>query len=173
MNYWYVARANELFIDTDNASKSLKYARARLQGAIECGKLDVAYVMSRPSRSKDHIHTIITVHNSMHPTEKYAWEIVLHGDIYRGCCNFLRWINGVEAADILISPWDNFIGPNIGSGHFSTISRNHDDSCDCTTKHTRAVMETCPAAKRLRGENRTRGFFGKPSKNPCTIWPEP
>ncbi len=128
---------------------------------------------SCPSRSKDHIHTIITVHNSMHPTEKYAWEIVLHGDIYRGCCNFLRWINGVEAADILISPWDNFIGPNIGSGHFSTISRNHDDSCDCTTKHTRAVMETCPAAKRLRGENRTRGFFGKPSKNPCTIWPEP
>src|SRR6266436_1718367 len=108
MNYWYCARPNELFIDCDNASRSMKHARARLQGAIECGKLNVAYVMQRPSRSKDHVHTIITLTTPQHDAMKFVWEIILHGDIYRGCCNLMRSFTGVPAPDILISPFDHF-----------------------------------------------------------------
>lgn len=172
MNYWYVARANELFIDTDNASKSTKHARARLQGAIECGKLNVVYVMSRPSKSKNHVHTIITLKEPIAIWgERYVWEIILHGDIYRGCCNLMRYFYDVSSPDILISPWPYFYIKE--QKEDSPAARYPDDKCNCTSKHTRAVMETCPAAIRLRGENRTRGFFGKPSKNPCTIWPEP
>lgn len=174
MNYWYVARANELFIDTDNASRSIKHSRARLQGAIECGKLDVAYVMSRPSKSKDHIHTIITLRESMNPILRSVWEIILHGDIYRGCCGIMRVSCGSflerNNCDILISPFELFeCQPKYFSGDWK---RYHDDFCECSTKHNAETMKTCPAAIRLRGENRTRGFFGKPSKNPCTIWPE-
>lgn len=175
MNYWYVARANELFIDTDNVSKSIRHTRARLAGAIECGNLDVAYVMSRPSKRKDHLHTIVTLREDMgEPLERYIWEIILHGDIYRGCCNLMRYINGVKSPDILISEWTYFaIQPHDNDPKHE---RHADDSCECTSKHNAATMATCPAAIRLRGENRTRGFFGRPSKDTSkldALWPMP
>lgn len=168
MNYWYVARANELFIDTDNVSRSIKHTKARLQGAIECGKLDIAYVMTRTSKSKNHIHTIITLNRSICYVERYAWEIILHGDIYRSACNLMRSLNNVSAPDVLISPFANFIILD----PVREIIRMSDDKCDCDMKHDAWGMMQCPAAHRLRGKNRTIGFFGKPSKNPCTIWPE-
>src|SRR5208282_2447269 len=84
MNYWYVARPNELFIDTDKMSRSLAHTKARLQGAIECGKLDVAYVMQRPSTRPDHCHTIIVLNKYVDMIERAIWEIILHGDLYRG-----------------------------------------------------------------------------------------
>lgn len=177
MNYWFVARANELFIDTDNVSKSIRHTRARLQGAIECGKLDVAYVMSRPSKRKDHLHTIVTIKDELSPTERYVWEIILHGDIYRGCCNIMRYLHGVPGADVLISPYPCFV--YVQKKHSDKIkgqSRKHDDSCDCIPRHNAATMATCPAAIRLRGENKTRGFFGKPSKDTSkldALWPMP
>src|SRR5271154_4124951 len=109
MNYWYVARPNELFIDTDKMSRSLAHTKARLQGAIECGKLYVAYVMQRPSTRPDHCHTIITLKNSnLTSPERFAWEIILHGDIYRAACNIMRYENGVGFPDVLISPHDSF-----------------------------------------------------------------
>jgi hypothetical protein len=165
MNYWYVARPNELFLDIDNAPRSLKHARARLQGAIECGKLNVLNVAVLPSRSENHIHAIITLEESLIDYERYAWEVILHGDIYRACCNIMRTHNDIPAADILISPCWMFRN---GSGY----ARQADDECKCHPKHKASIMETCPAAKRLRGKFRNAGFFGKPSKNPCTIWPE-
>lgn len=171
MNYWYVARANELFIDTDNVSKSIKHTRARLAGAIECGKLDVAYAMSRPSRSKNHLHTIITLKNEPDIIQMQIWEIILHGDLYRGCCNIMRIVHCIPSWSILISPWPTFADKQCDN------YRKADDSCNCTSKHNAATMTTCPAAIRLRGDNRTRGFFGKPSKNPEAIlkdiWPMP
>jgi len=169
MNYWYIARPNELFLDIDNASKSLRHARARLQGAIECGKLDVAYVMQRPSKSKDHIHVIVTLKDGIFlGPMKYAWEIILHGDLYRACCNIARWHYSIPATDILISAYDIFT-TRFGKDDYLRLP---DDKCNCKEKHNRATMETCPAAERLRGKFRNAGFFGKPSKNPCTIWPE-
>ena len=172
MNYWYVAKPNELFLDIDNVSKSIRHARARLQGAIECGKLDVAYVMQRPSKSKNHLHVIITLNEPYClPVASAVWEIILHSDIYRGCCNVIREYANVPAPRILISPFDNF---ETTIRHYPNefIDRSYDDQCDCPGKHTAAVMLACPAARRLRGEMRAIGFFGKPSKNPCTIWPD-
>ena len=165
MNYWYVARPNELFIDTDKMSRSLAHTKARLQGAIECGKLDVAYVMQRPSTRPDHCHTIITLKHEMYWLDRYVWEMMLHGDIYRGFCNIMRSHSNILNADILISPHGSFYAKNGNT-------RIYDDSCDCKTKHNSATMQTCPAAIRLRGDKRNMGFFGKPSKNPCKVWPE-
>ena len=167
MNYWYVAHPNELFLDIDNAARSLPHAKARLQGAIECGKLDVAYVMQRPSNRKGHIHVIVTLNKALiFKEENVIWEIILHGDLYRGCSNVMRCKYNI-ASSILISPYSLF-------KRIETVGglRIADDSCGCETKHNAVTMETCPAAIRLRGEYRNAGFFGKPSKNPCTIWPE-
>jgi hypothetical protein len=162
MNYWYVARSNELFIDTDNVSKSIKHTRARLQGAIESNKLNVAYVISMQSTSPNHLHTIITLKGPISYAERYAWEIILHGDIYRSACNLMRSVHNVPAPDVLISPHIRFEG--------NYQSRPADFQCECVQKHTAAVMNMCNVAIALRGEHRTRGFFGKPSKNPCKIW---
>jgi len=166
MNYWYVARPNELFIDTDKMSRSLAHTKARLQGAIECVKLDVAYVMQRPSMRPDHCHTIITLKHEMYWLDRYVWEMILHGDIYRGFCNIMRSHSNILNADILISQYDSFITSNLKQ------ERWPDDECECLTKHNSATMQTCPAAIRLRGDKRNMGFFGKPSKNPCKVWPE-
>lgn len=185
MNYWYVARPNELFIDTDNVSKSIKHTRARLAGAIECSNLSVVCAMSRLSRSKNHLHTIIVLKepfgHSMsviaNRIERATWEIVLHGDIYRGCCTIMRSIFGFDSPNILISPYEKFHDPRHRGSICSTVCRPCDDMCDCESKHNAATMKICPAAIRLRGDNRTRGFFGKPSKDPektlKNIWPMP
>ena len=177
MNFWYVARPNELFLDIDNASRSLKHARARLQGAIECGKLDVAYLVQHPSKSKDHIHVIVTLVKEIANFDRIAWEVILHGDLYRGCCNLMRLSNAIPAFDVLISPFSDFgwsgkLADEI-NGYTEFADRFPDAQCNCKSKHNAATMQNCPAAIRLRGEFRNAGFFGKPSKNPCTIWPEP
>jgi len=172
-NYWYVARPNELFIDTDNVSKSIHHTRARLQGAIECKKLSVYQVLSMPSKNTNHLHTIITLKHPISEIERFVWEIILHGDIYRGCCNIMRHIDGIGSPDLLISPHEYFRQDSI-PGHASFIDRTHDYSCDCPfPKHTAWVMMQCPVAYKLRGRHRAVGFFGKPSKNPCTIWKLP
>jgi hypothetical protein len=177
INYWYCARPNELFLDIDNVSRSIKHARARLQGAIECGKLDVVRVMQHTSRSKNHLHAIVTLVPDVAPLDRYLWEILLHGDLYRGLCNIRRELDGISAPDVLISPYGFFCSPSNEQAQklkppFTVFQRNADDSCYCKTKHNAATMETCPAAKRLRGEFCNVGFFGRPSRNECKIWPE-
>lgn len=157
MNYWYVARDNELFLDIDKMERSLPHARSRLQGAIECGRLPVRSVEMYPSQRNGHCHVIVTLARKMHDVERFAWEIILHGDIYRGCCNLLRWSNAVPANDVLISP-----------SRFR--HRRPNAICQCNGKHTAEVMEHCTAALALRGADRARGFFGKPSKNKCEVW---
>lgn len=183
MNYWYCAQPNELFLDIDNVPRSIKHARARLQGAIECGKLDVAGVMYRVSHSKDHMHAIVTLKFQIEPMERFAWEVILHSDIYRACCNIMRENRKLPSPDILISPFPCFadfeetgsepVENGIIINAVVKQIRHHDDKCGCSGKHNAAVMETCPTAKRLRGEFRNAGFFGLPSKNECTIWPWP
>jgi hypothetical protein len=173
MNYWYVARPNELFLDIDNVSKYINHARSRLQGAIECKKLDVAYIMQRSSRNSQHMHVIISLNSLMDDIEASIWEVMLHGDIYRGCCSVMRGIRRVKSPRVLISPYNHFGTIDYPpDGSVEAIVRMRDDLCDCKSKHDMKTMESCPAAKRLRGEFRAVGFFGKPSKNPCTIWPE-
>jgi hypothetical protein len=167
MNYWYVARPNELFLDIDNVSRSIKHARSRLQGAIECKTLAVEYVMVRTSKSTNHIHAIITLSEPMPGIQRAIWAIILHSDIYRGCVTVMRNCSRISSPDILISPHPFFrIGFDASKNH-----RYCDDHCECVGKHSATTMRDCPAAKRLRGEFRNVGFFGKPSKNECKIWP--
>jgi|SRR5882724_5113461 len=166
-NYWYIAREYELFIDTDNIEKSLKHTRARLQGAIECNELHVVSVWSMPSTRPNHLHTIITLKHPISAIQRYVWEIILHGDIYRGCCNLMRYKFGIPAPDILISPHQDFLSPN------KKHTRPADDVCYCDSKHNRKTMYDCSAAIRIRGQYRDAAFFGKPSKNPCKIWQLP
>jgi hypothetical protein len=148
MNYWYSSRPNEIFIDTDNFHRSIKHTCARLLGAIECGKLKVQNIEFHQSQSKDHVHTIITLQNRMPAMERYIWAMVLHSDIYRTAATIMRCMHGVSNADVLISP--------------EKFKREPDDFCECATKHNAQTMIVCPAAIRLRGEDRIKGFFGKP-----------
>lgn len=149
-NYWYVSTPYEILIDTDNAHRSFKHFDMRLQGAIECGKLDVKSVESHSSMRANHLHTLITLNVPMLEVERQVWAIILHSDIYRGCCNIMRSINAIPCADLLITPL--------------TFERHPDGICNCDKKHNAETMFHCPVAASMRGEFRTLGFFGKPKK---------
>ena len=155
--YWYSARANELFIDCDNWPKAENHVRRRLMGAIEFSYLKVRDVKLYPSSTNGHMHMIIILSSPTPPLERYVWEIIFHSDIYRACCNIMRFLidlPGEIAQDVLISQ--------------IRYHREPDATCNCERKHNkRSVMESCPAAKKLRGDKRTAAFFGKPSDSPC------
>lgn len=151
--YWYVAQPNELFVDMDRVTASLNHVRRRLQGAIECESLHVQSVYFYPSLTKDHAHLIIVLKFPISNPERYAWEMLLHGDIYRAASNIMRWSHGIDAPDVLIAR--------------RRLHRMMDGVCFCEHKHKRAVMIRCETARRLRGEMRAAQFFGKPSDKPC------
>lgn len=157
--YWYVARDNELLLDIDNFTDKIRlHASMRLQGAIEYGYLSVKSLIVYPSSSikhgNRHVHIHIVLEHDMEEIQRYVWEVMLRSDIYRACSNIMRSRNGIYSPDLLISRqrW---------------INRLPDAVCTCEGKHTAAVMQSCQAAIKLRGEQRTQGFFGKPSKNRC------
>lgn len=149
-NLWYVATVYEILIDTDNANRSFKHFAARLHGAMDCNKLDVRTVESHPSSRVNHMHTLITLHSPMNEIERAVWAIILHSDIYRGCANIMRSLYGVKCPDLLITP--------------IPFSRLPDGVCNCEGKHNAETMFLCPAAISFRGEDRIKGFFGKPAK---------
>lgn len=155
--FWYVSKNTELFLDVDNVDKVIPHLRVRLQGAIECGKLDVDFVYRQrsQSKSKNHEHIIIKLKRPMRDVERFVWEIILRGDLYRGCSNIMRSLYGVGAPSVFISP------------HNAFFFRTPDASCACKKKHTLDVMKTCPTAQRLRREWCGQGFFGKPSRKEC------
>lgn len=152
MNYWYVARPNEIFIDADNWKRSRAHTRARLQGAIEYGKLPILDVEIHES-STNHVHILITLAENMPPIERAVWGIILHSDIYRGCATIMRHSANIAAADVLINS--------------RMFHRMADAVCHCKNKHKQKIMVNCKAAIALRGDDRIRGFFGKPSKGKC------
>lgn len=156
MKYWYVARENEIFIDMDNFTRSINHARLRLLGAVECNKLSVLRVESHES-SPNKIHSIVTLGETMSGIERATWAIILHSDLYRAASTIMRCFNNSPAPDVLITP-KKFLRPP-------------DDFCDCESKHKAEVMAKCPAAKRLRGEQRLAAYFGKPVKESDWIWP--
>lgn len=149
--YWYVATNKELFIDVDKFEKCRNHIQERLNGAIAFQKLFVEGVESMASNTVGHQHIILSLRYPLDDMERFAWEIIFHGDIYRGCCNIMRSVNRVNSPDVLIrtNPF---------------VRRRADMTCTCPEKHKAKIMETCPAAKILRGEYRAKGFFGKPSK---------
>lgn len=155
-NLWYVSRENEIFIDMDNFRRSVNHAKMRLMGAVECDRLSILRVESHES-STNKVHAIVTLNEPMRGIERATWGIILHSDLYRAASTIMRHLYNVDSPDILITP--------------KRFLRAPDDSCDCLSKHIAEVMEKCPAAIRLRGENRTAGFFGKPAKKTEWTWP--
>lgn len=154
-NFWYASRSDEIFIDTDNFHRSVKHTCSRLMGAIKCGRLKVSKMEFHPSRSENHIHTLITLSEPMENLKRYVWAIILHSDLYRGCITIMRELHSVSSPDILITP--------------TRFEREADAVCECEQKHSAEVMQNCPAAIQLRGENRARGFFGLPEKEEWTL----
>ncbi|MGH8715527.1 MAG: hypothetical protein ACREA9_28955 [Pyrinomonadaceae bacterium] len=151
MQYWYIARQNELLLDIDRA-EFLPHLSRRLQGAIDCEKLAVHSARIFPSIRNGHFHVFIFLSRALPDPERFIWEIILRSDIYRGCCNLMRWINGIKAPGLLISQYE-YIG-----------IRKPDYFCLCEEKHTNKIMAICPIAKKIRGKYAARGFFGKPSE---------
>lgn len=150
-NYWYVARSNEFLIDMDRPEKSTEHFLRRLAGAVEYEKFKVQYFEMHHSRSGSHLHFLITLENHfLCEIERVVWTVVLHSDIYRACSTLMRLVHGVDAPDLLITP--------------QKFRREPDDTCECNGKHDAETMKICPAAIRLRGDDRARGFFGVPSK---------
>lgn len=154
--YWYVSGPNEIFIDCDRYEQSVKHIRRRLQGAQDSGILKIHRLENLESARKGHRHIIITVEQPLSPLEKAAWQILFHSDIYRTACNLMRWQRKMFAADILITRQRFYLAP------FRMV-------CYCSKKHSAKMMEKCPAAIYLRGEERMLSFFGKPSDNPCNF----
>jgi hypothetical protein len=157
MNWnWYSARPNELFIDIDRFEKSKKHIERRLQGAIESMALKIQSVFIFPSLRPDHKHMIVVLRDYIPDYERYAWEMLFHGDIYRACANIMRSSRGVKHPDVLISRL--------------YLHREPDARCNCESKHNRVVMEKCVTALRLREKYGVSfQFFGCPSReNP--IW---
>jgi hypothetical protein len=151
---WYSARDNELFIDMDRYKESINHVCRRLQGAMETGALEVENTFFTASSTFNHMHLIIILKKPLRNRyEAYAWEMILHGDIYRAASNILRESRGVPNPDILISKIN--------------LHRLPDAECNCISKHKRSTMLECDAAKLLRGEKRLTTFFGKPSENRC------
>jgi hypothetical protein len=152
LNYWYVARSNELLIDMDKPERSCLHFLRRLGGALEYKKFALQRMEIHHSSSGSHLHILLTLENHfMCEVERVVWSIVLHSDIYRGCSTIMRLIHGVDAADLLITPFK--------------FERQPDDVCECIGKHDAETMKNCPAGIRLRGDDRLRGFFGIPTSS--------
>jgi hypothetical protein len=157
MWHWYVARPNEIFIDADKWDKCKNHVRERLQGAIECGKLDVKNVHLFPSNTSGHMHMVIELNEEISDIDKAVWAVLFHSDIYRACATIMRIHHEHYSPDILISKME--------------LHRVADSRCLCKAKHSYKIMDKCLSANYLRGKYRTYGFFGKPSKNPCKFLP--
>lgn len=154
--FWYSSKSDEIFLDIDSFEKCRSHIERRLNGAIEYARLDVRRIIEFPSVTPGHRHWIIQLNSGMRARERAIWAIILHSDIYRGCSTLMRIENDVQNPDILISPYQSQI-------------RRPDAFCECESKHTMKVMQTCPAAFQMRKENRAQGFFGKPSDNEADV----
>jgi hypothetical protein len=149
-NFWYVAQPNEILIDMDKPATSLPHVEMRLRGGVEARLLRIERIEMHRSYNEDHLHMLVTLQNEMSAMARATWALMFHSDIYRACSTFMRIRYGVPCPDLLITP--------------ILFDRVHNAMCLCDQKHTGPVMDICPAAVALRGDERTASFFGKPSR---------
>lgn len=150
MNYWYVSRDNEILVDMDKPGTSLSHAERRLYGAFSHGVLDVLRVEIHDSFTPAHVHVLVTLHSPMQSIARMVWALMLHSDVYRACTSIMRAIHGVGSPDLLITP--------------RKFYREPDYVCECKSKHNYAVMNSCPVAIEIRGDERLRSFFAVPAE---------
>lgn len=149
-NLWYVARTDEILVDMDKPATSLPHTEMRLRGAIASGLIDIERIELHRSFTPSHLHMLVTLDKYFFSSsyERVVWSLMFHSDIYRACNTIMRINQNINAPDLLITP--------------VAFQRPPDATCECDQKHTGPVMDVCPAAIALRGEDRTRSFFGKP-----------
>ncbi len=147
-NLWYVASDAEILVDMDKPTTSLPHTEMRIRGAIASGLIEIDRVEIHRSFTPSHLHMLVTLKHFLDESERAVWALMFHGDIYRACNTLMRISNRVAAPDLLITP--------------TPFQRPPDAVCGCDQKHTGPIMQVCPAAIQLRGDDRTRSFFGKP-----------
>lgn len=150
--FWYVATDQELMLDLDSkvAGSHFGATRVRLEAAIRSELLDVLdYLYVYRSGTAGHYHVVIPLRRPMGNVERFAWEMQLRSDLYRGRSNIMRAVRGVPAPGLLIAPrpWKDFYRPP-------------DARCDCKAKHGWRNFGACPAANVLRGEHAGDSYFG-------------
>ena len=142
-------------MDLDHYSKDapptkLISARSRLAGAAEAGVLNVKDVWLYPSGTELHYHMIVRLNHQLRSELRNAYELYLRDDVFRNMNNKVRIQRGVIASLLITS--------EVYPGFY----REPDHTCACKAKHSKEVMEKCPIANLLRGDDRTADYFGKP-----------
>jgi hypothetical protein len=158
-NYWYTSRYDEILIDLDgkeSGKDKLVPCLSRLRAVVESRELPAKSVWLFPSPSRNHYHIFIRLlpGEPFSAEQKTAFQLYLFSDVFRTCCNLMRSAKNQPFPDLLITPLN--LKKKFGFYRF------HDASCNCETKHSLEIMESCPAAKLLRNDYAAVILFPKP-----------
>lgn len=145
--HWYIARANEVFIDADSTSR-LFYAMRQVQ--LNWDRLNGREVFIYPSGTAKHYHLILQMHDGMDAWQRAVWELHCGSDRLRTEYIFERIRRGRAAgADFLLTshPYD---------------FRKSDRACGCEAKHKdKSVTDACPVMQSLLGEEASAEYFAR------------
>lgn len=155
MNYWYVARWNEMFLDLDSR-RALRRAVSVLLVAIKTDKLPVAGVFLYRTKQRGHYHMVVTLRCKAPVwTLKMAWLLWMGNDRLRMAYILARWNDARvpvmvdrDRGDLLVSSKPYFRPP--------------DAKCGCKEKHKDdSVTNKCPAMRKLLGRARAADYFAR------------
>ena len=146
MNYWYQARANEIFLDLDSR-RSLNRAINVLRCAVvkPDDRLPVRNIYLYPSGTSGHAHVIIELASSL-IVSKHAWSAWLGNDRLRLAYVLARSDIFGGGGDLLVSRQQYY--------------RAADAVCSCKGKHKDSkVTDVCPAMQKLLRNHRSADYF--------------
>lgn len=168
--YWYVPSRDdrEIFVDMDHhrmdmPATKVKSFRERVLGCHRNGLLPVESFYIFPSDHPKHFHGIVKLKEPLGEFVRLIWASYLRDDPFRSLHNLMRLhIRHTKklprdklVASLLITQEPYKRGPN---GFY----RGPDFVCYCREKHSNEVMQQCPVAERLRGDERAHDHFLKP-----------
>jgi hypothetical protein len=146
-NYWYAARANEIFLDLDS-NRAIARALSVLRLAVIQKRLPVRQVWLYSTLTTHHAHMIIVLRGNMSHESRLAWSLWLGNDRLRTAYVLYRLRLGVPGADLLVSRMRYF--------------RMQDALCLCTDKHKEpSVTDKCPAMEMFLCGYRSADFFAR------------
>jgi len=153
-NYWYSARADEIFLDLDSnraISRALSVLRVAIRETRD--RLGIRAVWLYSTSTPHHAHMIIRLCGPMSWADKLAWSLWLGNDRLRVAYILQRWDRGLQHGDLLISKYPYY--------------RKHDALCLCTEKHKKPeITEACAAMAALLGDERSADYFARTGKAP-------
>lgn len=155
MNYWYLARRNEMFLDLDSR-RALRRAITVLLVGLKTKRLPAGDVFLYKTKQPGHYHMIIRLKCS-HPvwTLKMAWLLWMGNDRLRMAYVLARFLDervpftfGADRGDLLVATKPYY--------------RKADAVCRCKLKHKEdAVTSKCPAMRKLLGDARCADYFAR------------